>query len=234
MNSTLKIINHLLNLPKKSDRVFVFDIDSTLYNVTPRNQEIVRHFAQTKPIDENLKSILLNFELNSDDWGIKPGLMRILKESPEEALIKSIKKHWNEYFFSADFLHLDEIYPGALEFVKSLDLISPVYYLTGRDVKRMGTGTEVQLKNSGFPLSQKRNKLILKPDQNILDHQYKLDELLVLKNQFSEIHFFENEPLILNTVFESTPDIHLYYIDSVNSGRAEINPNIKVLKPHYR
>lgn len=233
MNSNVKILNHLLNLPKNPDRVFVFDIDSTLYDVTPRNQEIVRHFAQTFCLEESVKNILLNFELNSDDWGIKPGLLRILKENPQESLIKSIKKHWNEYFFSGDFLHLDQIYPGALQLVQKLDVISPVYYLTGRDIQRMGEGTEIQLKSSKFPLSNDRNKLILKPDQSILDHQYKLEELLSLKKQFSEVHFFENEPLILNTVYDAAPDIHLYYIDSVNSGRAEINPNITTLKPNY-
>ncbi len=233
MNNHKNILDSLLNLKPSSDRVFIFDIDSTLFDVTPRNQEIVRHFAKHSSLDETLKSLLLKFELNSDDWGIKPGLLRLLIEGNNEDLVKAIKKHWNTHFFSGDFLHLDEMYPGALIFVKKLDLISPVYYLTGRDIKRMGVGTYTQLKNTGFPISDHRNKLILKPDQEMLDHKYKLDEILELKNEFSEIHFFENEPVILNTVWDQSPDIKLYYIDSVNSGRAEINPNILTLKPEY-
>lgn len=230
---TEALISYLLNLPKSDDRVFVFDIDSTLYDVTPRNQEIVRHFGETKMLDETLKSTLKNFNSKPDDWGIKAGLLRLNLNPIDEKIIKSIKNHWNEYFFSKTFLHLDKEYPGAVSFLKKLDAISPIYYLTGRDVTSMGEGTYEQLKTSGFPMDQKRNKLILKPDKNILDHEYKLKELLELKMNFKEIYFFENEPLILNTVFDHDKDIKLYYVHSVNSGRAEIYPQIPAIQPIY-
>lgn len=228
-----EILNSLLNLKKNEKRVFVFDLDSTLFNVTPRNQEIVRHFAKSTNLDDEVKDKLLNFNLTSKDWGIKPGLLRIFNDTPEEHLINSIKKHWNEYFFSGDFLHFDQTYPGALDFVNKLNQLSPVYYLTGRDIKRMGLSTHSQLKKTGFPIADHRNQLILKSDQNHLDHLYKLEEILNLKSKFNEIHFFENEPLILNSVYEHLPEIKLYYIDSVNSGRAKIHPEILTLKPEY-
>lgn len=229
-----KTISELLNLHPSDTRVFVFDIDSTLYDVTPRNQQIVRHFAENKNLkDSVLKSSLINFNSDRKDWGIKPGLMRLNSKSIDENIIHAIKHHWNTHFFSKDFLHLDEAYPGAVEFLQALDQISPVYYLTGRDVDRMGEGSQEQLLRSKFPLDSKRNKLILKPDKAILDHTYKVEELKNLQKQFDEIHFFENEPVILNAVHDQAPDIHLYYIDSVNSGRAKIYQNIKTLKPNY-
>ncbi len=232
-----ELFKKLLTLKPSEQRVFVFDIDSTLYDVTPRNQQIVRHFGATQNLDSDLKNILLNFISLSEDWGIKPGLMRINKNNFKkyitEDLIKSIKAHWNTYFFSKDFLHLDQVYPGAVEFLQKLNKLAPIYYLTGRDEPRMGHGTREQLTASNFPLSPHRNQLILKPDQSLLDHTYKVNELIKLQNQFEEIHFFENEPVILNAVQEKIPKINLYYIDSVNSGRAEIAANIKKLKPYY-
>lgn len=234
MNSeTQKILTDLLKLEKSDSRVFVFDIDSTLYDVTPRNQEIVRHFGETKELDEQLKTKLKNFNSKSDDWGIKDGLMRLNLNSLNEMIIKSIKSHWNQYFFSKDFLHLDQEYPGAVEYLNTLNKISPVYYLTGRDTERMGEGTKAQLKNSNFPMDVERNKLILKPDKTLLDHHYKLEELKNLKKSFNEVHFFDNEPVILNTVFDHDPEIKIYFVDSVNSGRAEIYPHISSIKPFY-
>lgn len=236
MSPSDNVIKKLTQLEPSENRVFVFDIDSTLLDVTPRNQEIVRDFAKKKLTDPekfSIKNNLENFELTSSDWGIKSGLQRLNLSTVENELLQSIKQHWDQFFFSGDFLHHDKAYPGAVEYLRFLNNISPVYYLTGRDTHRMGKGSYKQLKDHGFPLDKERNKLILKPHKKLLDHEYKLDELKILVKQFEEIHFFENEPVILNTVLEKEPSINLYYIDSVNSGRATINPNIKTIKPYY-
>ncbi len=234
VSETLSTISKLLSLEPNNTRVFVFDIDSTLYDVIPRNQEIVRNFGRTANLPPELKSALEGFQSKPEDWGIKEGLKRIHENLPiDETVIKLIQKHWSKNFFTKDFLHFDKEYPGSVELLKQLDRISPVYYLTGRDIARMGEGTIEQLKKSKFPMDEKRNKLILKPDKSLLDHEYKLDELIKLKTNFSEIHFFENEPVILNAVFDKDSAIQLYYIDSVNSGRAEIYPEIKSIEPNF-
>ena len=234
MPETQNLIKNLLNLTPNNKRVFVFDIDSTLYDVTPRNQEIVRDFGHTSDLLEpSLKDTLKSFNSESNDWGIKAGLMRLNLPLLNRLLIDSIKEHWNQFFFSDKFLHLDQVYPGAIDFVQALNKISPVYYLTGRDIARMGAGTIEQLKASNFPLDSQRDKLILKPEKSLLDHDYKVEELKKLTEDFSEIHFFENEPVILNAVHDQLPDVKLYYVESVNSGRAEIYSHIQVIKPHY-
>lgn len=231
---TSQLLLPLKQLKPSNDRVFVFDIDSTLYNVSPRNQMIVRHFAETTPLELNLQNLLLKFISKPTEWGIKQGLLNIFKSNEiDHELIKKIKSHWNKHFFSNTFLHLDEVYPGAVNFLNQLNKISPVYYLTGRDTERMGSGTFKQLEKSGFPVDTERNVLILKPDQNILDHEYKLTEILKIKKSFNEVYFFENEPLILNTIYDFTKDIELIYVNSVNSGRAEIYPEIMEIQPNY-
>lgn len=230
---TKAIIKFLLNLTPSEKRVFVFDIDSTLYDVTPRNQEIVRHFGRTQDLEPHLKEPLIQFQSKSNDWGIKSGLLRLNLPHLTQQVIDSIKAHWNMFFFSDKFLHLDREYPGAVEFLKRLNDISPVFYLTGRDVNRMGAGTQEQLKNSNFPMDPIRNRLILKPDRNLYDHNYKVHELIKLTEEFEDIHFFENEPVILNAVHDQCPHVKLYHINSVHSGRAEIYTHIQSLKPYY-
>lgn len=229
-----KILSDLLQLKASENRVFVFDIDSTLYNVSPRNQEIVRHFSQIEEnLNEELKTKLFSYKTSPKDWGIKAGLLRLGVQNFDQKIIKKIKSHWDQYFFGAHFLKHDLEYPGAVSYLKKLDQISPVYYLTGRDITRMGLGTEAQLKDSGFPLVKDRNKLILKPDKDFLDHDYKLEEIKKLKKTFNEIHFFENEPVIMNTIYDNLPDVKLYLIDSVHSGRAQAYDHILKIDPGF-
>lgn len=216
--------------------LFVFDIDSTLYNVSPRNIEIIKDYAQkSSSINSELKSILLTVTAESTDWGIKTPLLRLNHPEVELPLFKKIKQHWNQYFFSGDFLHHDEEYPGAVEFVNALSQHAPTFYLTGRDIARMGEGTLKQLQNSRFPTDPIHNRLILKPDKDILDHEYKISELEKLAQEFDKIYFFENEPIILNAVADRFSAEHIIPIcvTSTHSGRAELYENIQTVEPYY-
>lgn len=216
--------------------LFVFDIDSTLYNVSPRNVEIIKDFAQKKSnLDTSLQSLLLQVEASPKDWGIKPPLLRLNVPHPDQKLFIEIKQHWNQFFFSGDFLHHDIEYPGAVQFVNTLSERAPTFYLTGRDVERMGTETLTQLQQSQFPVDPEHNRLILKPNKEMLDHEYKLNELIKLSKEFKTIYFFENEPIILNEVINHFTENNVIPIcvDSTHSGRAEIDPRITVITPDY-
>ena len=227
MNFQTHILKQLLDLAPSEKRVFVFDIDSTLYDVSPRNQYIVRHFAQTKKsLENNFRKKLLEFKSLSTDWGIKSGILRLNLPKHEESLTLEIKAHWDQFFFGGEFLKYDQEYPYAVKFLNTLDSISPVYYLTGRDIPRMGEGTIAQLKNSSFPMNPHRNQLILKPDKSQPDHIYKLEEIKKLSIKFEDIYFFENEPVILNAIHKNLPKVHLYWVNSVHSQREDIHPHI--------
>lgn len=233
--SQKSFLKQLIEVSKnEKDCLFVFDIDSTLFNVSPRNQEIVKDFAEKSKLESDLKQILRNFKTEADDWGIRSALLRLNIESITQDLIADIKAHWNQFFFSGHFLHFDETYPGVVEFVNQLSKNAPTFYLTGRDIHRMGKETTKQLQDTGFPIDPEHNRLILKPNKEILDHIYKVDELIKLKSQFKTIYFFENEPVILNDVKSKLSDfVYPIYVDSVHSGRAELMEGIKTISPNY-
>lgn len=235
----IAFLTQLISISESKNSVlFVFDIDSTLYNVSPRNIEIIKDYAQTNAqnLTPTLQSALMSVTHHYTDWGIKTPLLRLNLLNPDMELLKNIKKHWNEFFFSGKFLHHDEEYPGAVDFVNQLSKHAPTFYLTGRDVQRMGNETLKQLSQSEFPTDPHHNKLILKPNKEMLDHEYKLEELKKLALDFDVIYFFENEPIILNEVVThfSEDKVIPICIASTHSGRAEINPKIKIIQPDYR
>ena len=49
----------------------VFDLDSTLFNVSTRSQKILHEFAAT-----HQHEVLKNIEVHHTDWGIKEALFR--------------------------------------------------------------------------------------------------------------------------------------------------------------
>lgn len=237
LKSNISYITQFISLSQAQKEIlFVFDIDSTLYNVSPRNVEIIKDFAKRSELPKDLQTSLLKVTALPTDWGIKTPLLRLALPNITEQLIRDIKKHWNQFFFGGDFLHHDQEYPGAIEFVNQLSKNAPTFYLTGRDIYRMGDATLKQLKNSGFPTDPEHNRLILKPDMRLLDHEYKISELKALAAQYKKIYFFENEPVILNEVIKQFPkdSVIPICIDSTHSGRALIDRSIIVIPPDYQ
>jgi hypothetical protein len=144
---------------ENSRTVCVFDLDSTLFNVSPRTQKILHEFAELhKP------------ELKQADWGLKEALVRAgynFDESPE--LHQNLRDFWVERFFTDNYLHFDIPYRGAVPFVQKLHLTKcEIHFLTGRDVARMGKGTFEVLKKWGFPVTPEN--LHLKPHRSMDDH----------------------------------------------------------------
>lgn len=214
------------NKAKNLHPLLVFDLDSTLYDVSPRSQKIVHDFAE---IHENMKkfpkacSLLKQVSVLREDWGIKTAIIRagITDESPE--FYQSMMTHWKKHFFSNEYLKYDKPYPGAVEFVnKAYDLGAQIIYLTGRDVHRMGEGSAHVLVESGFPLEGKQSSLILKPNKEMDDALFKKDcfeHYAIEKHGY--IAFFENEPVNINLVNNHFNHIDIIIFESTHSGQEE-------------
>lgn len=222
LKPTLKSI---LILAAENPRIVcVFDLDSTLFNVSPRTQKILHEFAALH------KPELKKVEVLHTDWGIKEALLRAgyqLDDSPE--LHKSLRDFWVDRFFSNEYLHFDVPYRGAVAFVQRLQQTGcEIHFLTGRDVARMGIGTLEVLRKWGFPATSEN--LHLKPHRSMDDHTFKVEWVV---NRFPEsnnpIFFFENEPVNINSLGKLRPDIHLVLLDTTHSRKEEVTvPAIKV------
>ncbi len=222
LNETLEKAHRLLKqgvTPR-----FVFDLDSTLFCVSPRTEFILRKFAQEAHIQDQFPEAaakLQSIKATPSDWGIKTVLNRHgIKETLQ--FFEAAREYWIQHFFSSHHLDQDTPYPGAVKFVNHVHNQGvEVYYLTGRDRQRMEAGTLKSLAYHGFPLKSP-DCLRMKPDTSVEDTLYKLQVFSEWSDlDLSKVWFFENEPVIINKVAEKFPEIQIVYMHSVNSGREQ-------------
>jgi hypothetical protein len=205
--------------------VCIFDLDSTLFNVAPRTEQILKEFSIAEKRPD-----LFKIKVHSKDWGLKEILIRegfdLTDRSPENIrLHQRLISFWTEKFFTNEYLHFDTPYLGAVHFVQTLFKENiEIHYLTGRDVFRMEQGTKAVLLKWGFPLKSEKH-LHLKPHKNMDDHQFKLDWVKGFKKQAgnSEIYFFENEPVNINAIGPVLPDLKIVYLNTTHSRKENVS-----------
>jgi hypothetical protein len=213
----------------------VFDLDSTLFCVSPRSQLILRELA-ADPEFAKLHSaeaeVLKSIEVRAEDWGIRSALMRTQMPVEIEVLNK-IRLYWRERFFSSRHLDADLLYPSALEYVQHLkSLGADILYLTGRATGTMREGTLRNLHQRGFPL-ESEDKLLMKPSDVEADESFKATVLKDLVLKYDHVWFFENEPLIIELVRAQVPQVKMVFVDSVHAGRALPPKDLPTVKPDF-
>lgn len=221
MNPERQQLLQIINKASVSQKALaIFDLDSTLFDVTPRTFKIIKDFATNFPDKENFSEDLKKIsDIKSLPviFHIKDTLDAIGIQSPE--LKKELTSFWNKHFFSNNYLDYDTLTSGAYEFISSLlNHKVEVMYLTGRDEIRMKEGTEVRLKKEGFLLNS-LEKLVMKPRKEMNDSEFKRDVVIKTDPDYDTIWFFENEPENIHLVKADAPHVHLVFFDSVHSGR---------------
>lgn len=222
-----KILTEMAHLRRQNEPILaVFDLDSTLFDVGPRLKKILHDFADKahnqRKYPEACKA-LAGAETERTDWGIKNAVMRAGLGDHSTELHNELREFWRATFFSNEYLHHDVPYSGAVEFVQhTVSLGCEVIYLTGRDVHRMGKGSEEVLKKWQMPVNEKNARLILKPQAGMDDAQFKSDWFASLpNNKYKKIWFFENEPVNVNLVRSIHKHIEIVFFDSTHSGKEE-------------
>ena len=225
MTHNSNILSHILQQAEKAQNhgsriLAVFDLDSTLFDVSPRTQFILREFAQkisTKERFPQEAQKISEIEMNRFLWGIRDGLSNIGLTEPED-LIKEAFAYWQKYFFHNDYLIHDTPMEGAFEFLKKLSQHGEISYLTGRDIERMGRGTLEQIQRHQFPLEDKEKNLILKPHRSQEDAPFKLNffKKILEEGQHQEIWFFDNDPRNLNLVHREIPEVRQVFFRSAH------------------
>ncbi len=207
----------------KEDSLVVFDLDSTLFDVSPRIQRILHDFSHDKINIKNFPEsckIIQKIETQPHDWGIKDAIIRAGLEAHHPDFHSAIKEFWKKSFFSNEYLIYDQPYDGAAEYVQKLyDAGATIVYLTGRDIARMGSGSLQGLLQWKFPVNRPRTELVLKPDKELNDAQFKSDFFFQQLNKtYSQIWFFENEPVNIDLVRKEHPKVEVVFFKSTHSG----------------
>ena len=234
-DSGLKTILQTIRATTPGRSLAIFDLDSTLYDLTLRVTAILDRFAadpdnQRRFPDECQK--LRDVEIRRTDWGLTGPLGRIgLKKPQHEDFMNAVQDAWVRGFFSNDFLDRDFPLPGAVHFVQQcVRLGADVIYLTGRDVPRMADGTETSMKACGFPLDQTRARLHLKPEAHLDDAEFKADAIAHLAQNYEHVWFFENEPVNINLVVKRVPSVKIVFIDTCHSGLESVKDALATVK----
>lgn len=221
-----QILKHIQSLTDQGhESLVVFDLDSTLFDVSPRLEKILRDFADFPVNKKNFpaqSALLQKAFTKRTDWGIAKALERAGLDDQHPEFVEAVKAFWQKNFFSNHYLQFDELYEGALEFVSAIDQAGAhIAYLTGRDVERMGIGSEEQLTSWGFPLHETA-KLVLKPHRSLDDAQFKTDYFIEAQSlNYKKVYFFENEPVNLVHLAQFCPEVEMIYFESTHAGKAE-------------
>lgn len=204
----------------------VFDLDSTLFDVTPRIKKILHNFVNEPEFLNRFPAnceALAEAEVLRTDWGIRDALTRAGLDGHNPDFHDAIKAYWKKYFFSNEFLEYDTIYDGAVEFVKALyDREVDIVYLTGRDVPRQGPGTEKVLRKWDFPLDPIHARMVLKSREKLDDAKFKSDFFAAIPDgKYQNIWLFENEPTNIRLVRMEHSHVEVVFFDSTHSGQHE-------------
>lgn len=228
-------LNEILDISSKHTALglsilAVFDLDSTLFNVSTRTQKILTEFANIHNLDQ-----LKNVEVKLHDWGIKEAVLRAgFSLETDLELLQSLRNFWSERFFSNEYLHYDIPTEGSICFVQELKASGcEIVYLTGRDQNRMYKGTFEVLKKWGFPVDE--TNLFLKPAKEQDDELYKVEWFKKLNStKFNKIFFFENEPVNVNAIHNSCPEVEIIFLDTTHARKQEVINPIKKIKNFNR
>lgn len=203
----------------------VFDLDSTLFDVSPRVERIILDFAEESSSQRDFPEqiqLLKDIRTHRKDWGFQNALQRAGLDGKHPEFQEALRDYWYQRFFSNDYLQYDLPYDGAVEYVNAVaNRGAEVVYLTGRDVARMGAGSALTLKHWGFPLDDSQTRLVLKPHKSMDDAEFKTDWFACLpQKHFSEVWFFENEPVNIHHLRSRLPEVNVVFFESTHAGKA--------------
>lgn len=218
----------------KNRALAIFDLDSTLFDVSGRSMRILQDFCADTEMLKRYPSDIERLKLirvQAADWGIKEAIVRQGWEAPPD-FFEAVRDFWRTHFFSNNYLIYDRPYDGALAYVKAIaDAGIEIKYLTGRDRPDMFEGTVEGLKKWGFPLEDVSKQLFMKPAKGAgEDEDFKTSMILQFARDYPTIYFFENEPVIINKVLIAAPQVKVVFLDTVHSRQAIVPPHLPMIR----
>lgn len=212
--------------------VGVFDLDGCLFDNRPRQIQIFRELASQRNILELYDIELSHFQ----DWSLRRTLTNSgLSEQRVDELYDMVRDHWLRHFFTSEYVLYDQAMPGASALLWDCYRTGMhVVYLTGRD-ESMRAGTEEALARHGFPFNRPRSTLLVKPDFNTDDTQFKSEALREISTLGDPKLFLDNEPSNINLFHDSFPVATVVFVATDHSDKpVEPHPDIPWLQSFLR
>ncbi|MBS1983853.1 MAG: HAD family hydrolase [Bdellovibrionales bacterium] len=225
--------------PSGAPPVWVFDLDSTLFCVSTRIRAIFLEFLRHHPAPLRMAHFVYErLHPGKQQYSIERSFQEILRDwdaaRAQELgtqLWHEFESFWSQRFFSSRFMHWDQPYTEAPEFVRQVMRDGfEVVYLTGRDYARNIQGTREALRHGGFPLGEQTH-LMLKPTKEEPDVAFKARACSVLRSRFDVAVFIDNEPENLVAAARELPQAEIVLFHSVMSDRIPQEDYLKHLGP---
>ncbi len=207
---------------KGPQALVVFDLDSTLFDVSPRTRRILSEFAEEPAhllrFPQSIE-LLRKVQIKSIEWGMLDAFKRLGLDRHPTDFQNAVREYWFDKFFSGDYLNYDVPLEGAVEFTQQVEKAGArLVYLTGRSFQMMSDASKNVLAKHGFPAGE----LVLKEDTTVEDALFKADWFTrQALASYEVIFFFENEPLNLTVLAERHPDVDVVFVETTHSGACE-------------
>lgn len=213
-------LKYLLEIGKieleNGNRPFMlFDLDSTLFDNSPRVYKILQEFIKEKKdlIPEDILK-LSSLKRENIVWGIRENLKKVNVTTQET--VDHIIEFWLEKFFSNDYI-IDVPIKGSKNFVNDVNNLNiKIVYLSGR-FESMREGTVKNFIENGFPLDEDSENLVLKPNEKIPDHVFKHSIMEKISGFGKMIAGFDNEPQNTNIFKTHFPESEVFFLETNHS-----------------
>ncbi|MCB9892779.1 MAG: hypothetical protein H6833_14095 [Planctomycetes bacterium] len=212
--------------------IVLFDLDSTLFETGSRNLRILREFADAqRGAHAELPELVAALTVDDMGWNVHECLSR--RGVEDAALLQALRGFWFERFFTDEYVKTDLPAPGSVEFVNHCHQAGAmIYYLSGRHVGGMETGTVQALTDHGFPFWRGRCAIHLKPSFDMADRAFKDEAVADIRSYKGRVvASFENEPGNANLFLEAFPGALHFLLDTVTSPEPETpSPELIVVR----
>lgn len=198
--------------------VGVFDLDGCLFDTRSRQVHIFREFASHTGALDLYAVNTTHFK----DWDLGNVMRNAgLAEARVLELVEPLKAFWFDRFFTSRYVCFDHAMPGAVALVRACRAEGmKIVYLTGRD-ETMRAGTEDSLRGFGFPLDGGDCRLMVKPDFETDDTEFKDAALKVIAGMGKPVLFLDNEPANVNKFHDRYPAADVIFVETDHSPRPD-------------
>lgn len=192
--------------------VVVFDLDHTLFDNGPRTWSILCEFAEQTGRYELLEALRAG-RTTMLPYSVADAL-RLYGEE-DEAVHKEGLKFWLDHFFIDAYIDRDIPLAGAKQYVeRCYEAGATIVYLTGRDAPNMLVGTAASLRTHGFPVGVSHTVMLLKPDFETPDVEFKADVVEFIQGLGTVVASFDNEPGNCNMFRKAYPGAVIGFFDT--------------------
>lgn len=192
--------------------VVVFDLDHTLFDNGPRTIRLLRDYALAAG-ETQLHARLVAASETGVPYMVSEVLARAGERRPE--IIEAAQAYWVERFFTDEIQRLDVPVAGAREYAnEAFEAGATVVYLSGRDVPNMLVGCTESLRTHGFPVGLAHTVIVLKPNFEMRDLDFKRDVIDFLGTLGNVVATFDNEPANCNLFRRMFPKAMSVFLDT--------------------